>query len=241
MSIKLTKYEKNDKNFILPSCCIFCGSNDIKYVMGVYNQHKTNILRIIEMVFGAYYAVFTFLSKDNRELLKAYKCQHCHSFVEYRQKARKQLSTKMILMLILAVFIWLLVMVSGYEKGYFSGITLLTVGIVCSISWLIGNYLWIRNFEINIRQQYRLTQMSFAPDLVLENLKIFPVGFAWSQQRGRFRMTASVRNVNYLQQLIKANQKQCVVKYNLAQSINLVAQNELISQILNERIEKKHQ
>ncbi|OAD19467.1 membrane protein [Candidatus Thiomargarita nelsonii] len=169
------------------------------------------------MIFGIFYVLFAFLNQDHRESCHAYACQHCQSFVEQRRKARKWLSVKWILMSIIAGFIWLLAMVFSYENKYFSGNTVLIVSIVYAISWLISSYLWIKLFEINIRQQYQLAKMSFAPDLVLENLKIFPVGFAWSRQRGRFRMTASVRDVDYLQQLIEANQAQCVIHYSQAQ------------------------
>ena len=94
---------------------------------------------------------------------------------------------------------------------------MLIVSIVSAISWLIGTHFWIKQFEINLRQQHQLSKMSFAPDLVIENLKVFPVGFSWSQQRGRFRMTASVRDVDYLEQLVEMNQAQCTIHYSQAQ------------------------
>ncbi|MDM8566274.1 hypothetical protein QUF74_11575 [Candidatus Halobeggiatoa sp. HSG11] len=216
VKIKLTKYEKNDKVFVLPSCCIYCGSNDVEHVMIVYNQHKTSSSRIIEMIFGIFYALFAFLNQDNRDFCLAYACEHCQNFVELRQKKRKWLLIKLLLTSIVAIFIWLL-LATSYDKGHFSGNIMLTLSIIYVISWLIGIYLWIKRFEIKIRQQYQLTEMSLAPDLVLKNLNVFPVGLTWSQQQGRFRMTATIGDVDYLQQLIEANQEQCTIHYSKKQ------------------------
>ena len=161
--------------------------------------------------------LFAFLNQDERESYLAFSCQHCQFFVEQRQKARKRLSIKWISISTLTSVVWLVIMGISYDNTYISDNTVLILSIVYVIGWLIGSYLWVRRFEINIRQQYKLNKTSFAPDLVINDLKVFPVGFTLSQERGKFQMTANVRDVDYLYQLIEANQADCKIQYNHTQ------------------------
>ena len=211
LKISIKKKHKKDRKFILPNLCLYCASPEITYQYQLYNQHTSFINRLLSMMLGIVHLLLS-VFQNSEVVCIGYVCEKCESILQQKEKVKKWFWIKWLLLTIIFYLLGILPMAEFFPLPILLPIEyVISVIIIVPIAVMIILRLLQRK---KLQTIYNDINSNFHADMLVNNLRVFPVGFAWNKKNARYKLVANVSNLQYIRQFMKLNANESIISYN---------------------------